>query len=355
VRVLAHRAGSARDGGRMARAMAGLALRGHEVAWTGPGEPAGAAAGARRLAGFRELSRFGADVVASDGPSPAAAALAGWTAGARCLVLSLDHESARLWGPASRWAWHSLHPLGLVPPAEAEAFRSEPAGLELDRLGLWSDEPPGIEADPAHADTEVLERACERALARHLGRAPRPAVFLDRDGTLVKEVGYLADPRDLELLPGVAGALRGLRTAGYVLVVISNQSGVGRGFFDLRRVHEAMARLRTELRSHGVELDGVYFCPHRPEAGCACRKPGTALLSLAADDLQLSLRDSVMVGDKRLDIETAHRAGAAGILVRTGYGRDEEARGGDAASEPDSVCEDMGEAAAWILAQSGRE
>lgn len=350
MRVLAHLRG-APSGGRMAHAVSGLALRGHEVAWAGSVAPAAA----RRLRGFRDLSRFDAQVVASDGPSPAAAALTGWLAGARCLVMSLDHGSARRWGLASRWAWHSLHPLGLVAPEEGEAFRADPAGLELDRLGLWSDEPPALEADPAHPDTEILERACERALARHLGRAPRPAVFLDRDGTLVKEVGYLADPGDLEILPGVGEALRGLRTGGYALVVVSNQSGVGRGFFGLGRVHEAMARLRTGLRGQGVELDGVYFCPHRPDAGCACRKPGTALLSLAAADLHLSLRDSVMVGDKLLDVETAHRAGAAGILVRTGYGRDEEARAGDLGRAPDSVCDDLRAAAGWILERAGRE
>jgi D-glycero-D-manno-heptose 1,7-bisphosphate phosphatase len=174
-------------------------------------------------------------------------------------------------------------------------------------------------------------------------------VFLDRDGTLVIERGYLSDPDDIELLPGTAQALRELKAAGYPLVVISNQSGVGRGFYPESRVHEAMARLRHELRARGVELDAVYFCPHRPEAGCACRKPGTALLERAADDLELTLRHSVMVGDKMLDVETGHRAGAHGILLRTGYGRDEEQRGADARTVPDAVCDDIAQAARWIL------
>jgi D-glycero-D-manno-heptose 1,7-bisphosphate phosphatase len=218
---------------------------------------------------------------------------------------------------------------------------------------LWSDDLPADGADPGHGDTEVLERACERALARQRSRAARPAVFLDRDGTLVREVGYLSDPDDLELLPGVPQALRDLQAAGLALVVISNQSGVGRGLFPLTRVHQAMARLRTRLRGEGIELDGIYFCPHRPEAGCACRKPGGLLLERAAEDLGLSLRASAMVGDKRLDVETGHRVGARGLLVRTGYGRDEERKEGTALEAPDAVCDDLGAAAQWILAAAG--
>jgi D-glycero-D-manno-heptose 1,7-bisphosphate phosphatase len=115
-------------------------------------------------------------------------------------------------------------------------------------------------------------------------------------------------------------------------------------------VHEAMARLRRRLRAEGVELDGIYFCPHRPEAGCTCRKPGSLLLERAAEDLGLSLRGSYMVGDKRLDVETGHRVGARGLLVRTGYGRDEEAREGSAIETPDAACDDLPAAAEWILA-----
>ena len=177
-------------------------------------------------------------------------------------------------------------------------------------------------------------------------------MFLDRDGTLARDVGYLSDPAALELLPGLAEALRDLRAGGFALVVVSNQSGVARGFFSLARAHEIMGRLRRELRGLGVELDGVYFCPHLPEQGCGCRKPGAALLLRAAEDLNLSLRHSVMVGDKRLDVEAAHRAGSAGVLVRTGYGRQEEARAATEGPPPDAVCDDLGEAAKWILARA---
>ncbi len=142
---------------------------------------------------------------------------------------------------------------------------------------------------------------------------------------------------------------------GIPVIVVSNQSGVGRGLFPLARVYEIMARLRSLLRDAGVELDGVYFCPHRPDEGCACRKPGIRLLERAAEDHQLGLRGCFMVGDKRLDVETAHRAHARGVLVRTGYGREEEAllAGAGAAGRPDRVCDDLAEAAAWIIATSG--
>src|SRR5262249_51264316 len=127
--------------------------------------------------------------------------------------------------------------------------------------------------------------------------------------------------------------------------------GVGRGLFPESRVHQAMARLRFALRERGVELDAIYFCPHRPEAGCACRKPGIALLERAADDLQLSLRRSAVGGGTLPGVETAHNAGALGLLVRTGYGRSEEQQlGGEGNGvRPDAVCADLPAAVEWIL------
>ena len=322
---------------RMRLAAQGLERRGHVVHWH---DGAGSAKGPVR-----------ADVVLGGARSPLATAWLGWKAGAHCMVLALEAERVRRWGPVERWAVHSLHAAAMADPMEREAIRAHPGGIDLERIGLWSDEPPPAEPDTAHPDTEWLERACERAIARHRGRAPRPGVFLDRDGTLVIERGYLSDPDQIELVPGAGRALRRLKAAGYPLIVISNQSGVGRGLFPESRVHEAMARLRGALRMEGVELDAVYFCPHRPDAGCSCRKPATGLLERAADDQQVALRRSAMVGDKLLDAETGRRAGAFGILVRTGYGRDEEQRiaAGPAGAAPDVVCDDVAAAAAWIL------
>ena len=326
-----------------------LALRGHEVLWLGPLAPAEALEDLRVVERGREIWGWNAEVVVSDAASPLRPAVLGWQARAFCQVLALEHARVTRWGWVERLMWTSLHPQGLVDPLEVASFQERPLGLDFDRLALWSDEPPAETPEAAHEDAEILERACERALARHRSRARRAAVFLDRDGTLVKEVGYLSDPADLELLPGVPQALRALQAAGFALVVVSNQSGVGRGLFPIASVYQAMARLRRRLRAQGVELDGIYFCPHRPEAGCPCRKPGSLLLERAAEDLGLTLRDSFMVGDKRLDVETGHRVGARGVLVRTGYGRDEETRAGGAGDAPDAACDDLGSAAEWIL------
>jgi len=343
--------GSLSPAGRMGLAASGLALRGHEVLWHGPGIGDGAGRAPRPAPAGIRLARERADLVLGGGAHPARTALAGWLGGAHGMVLGLEGSVGRDWRALDRWAWSTLYSSGLVEESDAEAARTRLHGLGLDRLALWSSEPPPAVPDATHLDTEILERACERALARHRGRVSRPAVFADRDGTLVVERGYLSDPDDLELLPGVPQALRNLRAQGFALVLVSNQSGVGRGLFPLSRVYQAMARLRRLLRARGVELDAVYFCPHRPEAGCACRKPAPGLLERAAEDLVLDLSRSVMIGDKLIDVETGHRAGAGGVLVRSGYGRDEERRlaGEGVPRPPDRVCEDFAEAARWLI------
>jgi histidinol-phosphate phosphatase family protein len=320
----------------MATALAGLALRGHEVAWAGAAE-AGRGPG------------WGAEIVVGGGGEPVRTALSGWLAGAHVMLLDLHLDQLDRWGPLDRLAWASLHSVGLVADGEAAPLAADPRGLARERIGLWPAGDAAPAPDPAHPDTEVLERACERALARHRGGAARRAVFLDRDGTLVRETGYLSDPDALELLPGVPRALRNLVEADVPLVVVSNQSGVGRGLFREADVHAVMARLRERLRVHGVELAGIYFCPHRPDQGCPCRKPRAGLLQRAADDLNLSLAGSVMIGDKRIDAAAGRAAGGRGVLVRTGYGREEEARADLAGAPPDRVCDDLGAAVAWWL------
>ena len=354
MRILVHGPTLCGSRDRLGLAAAGLALRGHEVRWLGGDLPAfsqGKPETAHDVRSGWELGRHAAEVVLG-GAAPAAVAFAGWLARARCMVLELDPGSVRRWGWPARGAWSTLQAWGVIGESDGPAFQSGSLGLDPERLALWPPgEPPGS-ADPSHADTEVLERVCERALARQRGRAPRAGVFVDRDGTLVVERGYLSDPAGLELLPGTSGALHELKAAGLPIIVILNQAGVGRGLFPLARVHETMARLRIELRAAGVELDGIYFCPHEPEAGCECRKPGTRLLERAAQDHGLSLRASFMVGDKLLDVETAHRAGARGVLVRSGYGREEEARleAGGGGRAPEHVCDDLAAAAEWIAA-----
>lgn len=149
-------------------------------------------------------------------------------------------------------------------------------------------------------------------------------VLLDRDGTINVEREYLCDPGQMELLPHAACGLRAMRRMGLGLIVITNQSGIGRGFFDeacLFAVHE---RLRQLLRAEDVELDGIYICPHLPEDSCRCRKPRPGLVEQAARDFGFDPRDTFVIGDKPSEIELGLAVGATTILVRTGYGTETE-------------------------------
>jgi D-glycero-D-manno-heptose 1,7-bisphosphate phosphatase len=335
---------------RLRAAVLGLALRGHEVRWVGHGAEAAQREAPLEAEESAAAGRARADLVIGAG-RPLRAAHRGWFAGVNCMVQAVEAAGLSRWNWLDRWSWQSLANFALAEPADADWLRSSPGPLTLERVGLWSDDAPPARAAAEHADTEILERACERIVSRHRGAGGRRAAFLDRDGTLVREVGYLSDPLQVELLPGVPAALARLRAAGFALVVISNQAGVGRGYFPLSRVYETMARLRRLLRAGGVELDGIYFCPHPPDAGCACRKPGIELFERAAEDLGIHLRASAMVGDKRIDVEAGRRAGALGVLVESGYGAAEAALAAEAAPEsrPDFVAADLGSAAAWLI------
>jgi histidinol-phosphate phosphatase family protein len=177
----------------------------------------------------------------------------------------------------------------------------------------------------------------------------RPAVFLDRDGTLIEEREYLADPRGVVLLPGVADALRDLREAGLALVVVTNQSGIARGLYSVEDYRAVERRLGEVLREAGLALDASYFCPHHPDftGPCPCRKPSSGMHRAAARDLDLQLGRSYFVGDRIKDLLPARELGGRGILVRTGFGRGEE---GALPSEY-AVVDDLPEAARWILAE----
>lgn len=178
------------------------------------------------------------------------------------------------------------------------------------------------------------------------GSARRSAVFLDRDGTVMEDRGYLSDPEGVRLLPGVSDALRRLRDAGFLLVIVTNQSGVARGLFDRACVDRVNARLRRQLQVEGVEIDGVYVCPHGPDADCACRKPAPGLLMEAARDLDIDLARSYMVGDKDSDAEAGREAGCRSILLATS--------GDDTgAGIAEARVRDLLEAAVRILARDG--
>lgn len=179
-------------------------------------------------------------------------------------------------------------------------------------------------------------------------RICHPCVFLDRDGTVIAEKHYLGDPAGVELLPGAVVGLRELCRLGFRLVLVTNQSGIGRGHFRQEDADAVHARLGALLADAGIRLDGIYCCPHRPEERCACRKPATGLVERACADLGLDLGASVMIGDKACDIELGARCGMVTILVQTGYGATEACR-------PDVVAADLAAAAAWLAARVPRE
>lgn len=181
------------------------------------------------------------------------------------------------------------------------------------------------------------------------------AVFLDRDGTLNVEVDYLSDPDQLELLPGVAGALRRLREAGFKLCVVTNQSGVARGLLSEETLHRVHVRLAERLASEGASVDSIGYCPHHPTEGespyrraCRCRKPGPGLLEEAALRFGLDLARSFTVGDSLRDLDAGAALGVRGVLVRTGKGAAEELRA-RAAGRDLVVVDDLAAAVEWIL------
>ncbi len=173
----------------------------------------------------------------------------------------------------------------------------------------------------------------------------RRFVVLDRDGTIIVERNYLSDPFQIELLPGSAAGLRHMRDLGLGLVVITNQSAIGRGFIDRMRLDQIHERLCGLLRNEAIRLDGLYFCPHLPEDNCLCRKPATGLLDLAASELRFEPRRAFVMGDKACDIELGKRVGATTFLVRTGYGKQYAIQEG---LGQDFIVDDLQEAATVI-------
>ncbi len=154
----------------------------------------------------------------------------------------------------------------------------------------------------------------------------RPAVFLDRDGTIIVERYYLADPAGVELVPGAAAALRSLAAAGYALVVVTNQSGIARGLYGEEEFRAVQRRVEELLERGGIRFDAVYHCPHHPDytGPCECRKPALGLYRRAARELGLDLSRSVCIGDRLKDVLPAQELGcAAAVLVRTGYGEEQ--------------------------------
>jgi D-glycero-D-manno-heptose 1,7-bisphosphate phosphatase len=186
------------------------------------------------------------------------------------------------------------------------------------------------------------------------------AVFIDRDGTISEEVGYINHVSRFRLFPYAPAAIKHLNENGWLAIVITNQAGVARGYFSedtIQAVHDAMT---NELKSNGAQLDAVYYCAHHPSVGeppyrfdCDCRKPKPGLISRAAKNFDIDLKKSWMVGDRYSDVELARNAGVKSMFVLSGYGRGEwEHQRASWAEQPDLVAEDLLEAVRLIVSSS---
>lgn len=174
-------------------------------------------------------------------------------------------------------------------------------------------------------------------------RFPR-AVFLDRDGTMARYREYCCEPEAFELLPGIGEAIRRLNQSGFLVIVVTNQSAIGRGWLTHERLQAIHEKMRRELARDEASIDAIYVCPHHPDDGCACRKPSGDMLLRASRELGVSLEASYLVGDRLQDVLAGRCAGCTTILVRSGH--PPEPRDG---AEPDHESADLAGAVAWIL------
>ncbi|MBW1805358.1 MAG: HAD family hydrolase [Deltaproteobacteria bacterium] len=185
----------------------------------------------------------------------------------------------------------------------------------------------------------------------------RPAVFMDRDGTINEQMGYINHLSRFVILPGVAEAIRLLNENDFLAIIVSNQSGVARGYFPIELVHEIHATLNRVLKEKDAVIDGIYFCPHYPRGDlaeycheCDCRKPKTGLIDQACESFDIDISSSYMVGDRYTDMELARRSNLKGVLVETGYGLgDMEYILPKKSVKPDHIAKDLLGAVQWIL------
>ena len=183
------------------------------------------------------------------------------------------------------------------------------------------------------------------------------AVFLDRDGTISKEVGYVRNPDQFQLMPKSAEAVKLINERGLKVIVVTNQAGVAKGYFPEAMVSRVHKKMEAMLSDQGAFLDGIYYCPHHPEGVveayrkmCECRKPASGLIKRASKEHGIDIASSYMVGDKMADVECGHRIGVKGILVQTGYGKDELNKiEGAGIRRPEYIADDIFDAVKWIV------
>jgi histidinol-phosphate phosphatase family protein len=181
---------------------------------------------------------------------------------------------------------------------------------------------------------------------RSLGRR---AIFLDRDGTINEEVNYLSKAEDFRLLPEADWAIHLLQQHGWLVILITNQSGVARGFYTVQDVEAIHDRLQGDLAKVGASVDGIYYCPHHPDDNCQCRKPGTMLFQQASHDFGIDFSASYAVGDKLSDLLPGERLGCGTILVLTGHGQREMEAARQQGFSPDHIAADLYQAVKWII------
>ncbi len=172
------------------------------------------------------------------------------------------------------------------------------------------------------------------------------AIFLDRDGTVIEEVNFLATVAETHLFSYTIEALKLFKEAGFLLFITTNQSGIARGYFDATAVNAIHAKIQNELKANDLKIESFHFCPHLPHAGCKCRKPNTGMLEQACANFDIDLSESWMIGDKKLDVEMGFNAGTKTALVKTGYGKEHQS---ELTRKPDVIAENLLEAAENVV------
>lgn len=174
------------------------------------------------------------------------------------------------------------------------------------------------------------------------------AVFIDRDGTINVNVGYIDHPDDFHMYPGVVEGIKLLKKKGYKIIVVTNQSGIGRGYFVEENLDDIHHKMNNELSTNGTTVDAIYYCPHHPDENCDCRKPKTGLLEQAIKDLKINIKESFIIGDRMLDIEAGDKIGCKTVLVPEDKDKVAiEMR--ESNVKPDCVCDDFYSGVKWIL------
>ncbi len=171
-----------------------------------------------------------------------------------------------------------------------------------------------------------------------------PAVFIDRDGTLIEEVDFLHKVEELRFFPFTDEAISLLRKNNFLVIVVTNQSGIGRNIFDEKAMHDIHEKIQADLTD---KLSAFYFCPHAPDAGCSCRKPNIGMIQNALSDFEIDMEKSWLIGDKALDVQAGRNAGLRTVLVMTGYGEKELEK---LTAAPDLIAENLLDAVQEIIA-----